>query len=91
MPIYEYECKNCGRFEKLEKITASPLTECPTCAGEVHRVISAPAVIFKGSGFYVTDNRSSDYKKDTKESNPSKKDTKKSSPSKKDSNSSKAS
>lgn len=64
MPTYEYNCANCGRFERFEKITASPLTECPTCKGEVKRVIGAPAVIFKGSGFYTTDNRGSDYKSD---------------------------
>lgn len=64
MPTYEYICDNCGRFERFEKITATPLKECPTCKGEVKRVISAPAVIFKGSGFYTTDNRSKDYNQD---------------------------
>ncbi len=68
MPIYEYECKNCGRFEKIQKFSDSPLSECPTCKGEVNKVISAPSVIFKGSGFYVTDNRSNDYNKSSKES-----------------------
>lgn len=61
MPTYEYNCNNCGRFERFEKITASPLKECPTCQREVKRVISAPGVIFKGSGFYTTDSRSKDY------------------------------
>ena len=62
MPIYEYSCQNCGRFEVLQKITASPLTECPKCQGEVQRLISAPAVVYKASGFYTTDNRPSSYK-----------------------------
>lgn len=61
MPTYEYKCKNCGRFDLFQKITATPLTECPTCKGEVKRVIKASAVVYKASGFYTTDTRSSDY------------------------------
>lgn len=58
MPVYEYQCENCGlRFDKLQKFSDSPLTECPNCGGAVHRVIQPVGVIFKGSGFYVTDNR----------------------------------
>ncbi|HLV10016.1 MAG TPA: FmdB family zinc ribbon protein [Halanaerobiales bacterium] len=57
MPTYLYECKNCGRFEVFQKITADPLKECPECQGEVKRIIGAPGVIFKGSGFYCTDSR----------------------------------
>ncbi|AZR72141.1 FmdB family transcriptional regulator [Anoxybacter fermentans] len=72
MPTYEYKCENCGRFERFEKITAEPLTECPTCKGKVHRVISAVGVIFKGSGFYITDNRSSEYKKAANEASKEK-------------------
>lgn len=68
MPIYEYSCENCGRFEVVQKITASPLTQCPTCQGEVRRLISAPAVVFKASGFYTTDNRSSSYKSESSSS-----------------------
>lgn len=63
MPTYEYKCENCGTFEKIQKISASPLTECPDCKGEVKKIIGAPGIIFKGSGFYVTDTRSDD--KDT--------------------------
>ena len=63
MPTYEYKCENCGTFEKFQKISASPLTECPDCKGEVKKIIGAPGIIFKGSGFYVTDTRSDD--KDT--------------------------
>ena len=59
MPVYEYQCETCHlRFEKLQRFSDSPLTVCPTCGGPVHRVIQPVGVIFKGSGFYVTDNRS---------------------------------
>ncbi len=59
MPIYLYQCDSCGvRFEKMQRISDDPLTECPECDGHVHRVIQPVGIIFKGSGFYVTDNRS---------------------------------
>jgi putative FmdB family regulatory protein len=45
------------RFERLQRMSADPLSECPECDGEVHRVIQPVGVIFKGSGFYITDNR----------------------------------
>jgi putative FmdB family regulatory protein len=59
MPIYEYECKNCGkRFEKMQPVTAEPLAECLLCGGgPVRRVLHPVGVIFKGSGWYVTDSR----------------------------------
>ena len=58
MPVYEYQCETCRlRFEKLQRFSDSPLTECPNCGGPVHRVMQPVGVIFKGSGFYVTDNR----------------------------------
>jgi putative FmdB family regulatory protein len=58
MPIYEYECDECGvRFEKLQRMADPALTKCPECSGHIHRVIQPVGVIFKGSGFYVTDNR----------------------------------
>jgi putative FmdB family regulatory protein len=58
MPIYEYECGNCGvRFERLQRMSDCPLRDCPECGGPVHRVMQPVGVIFKGSGFYVTDNR----------------------------------
>jgi putative FmdB family regulatory protein len=58
MPVYEYECEQCGvRFEKLQRMADAPLTQCPECHGHVHRVMQPVGVIFKGSGFYVTDNR----------------------------------
>lgn len=63
MPTYEYLCGNCGKFEELQSIKAPALAECPTCHGPVTRIISGGAgLIFKGSGFYLTDNRSPDYK-----------------------------
>lgn len=56
MPLYEYRCKACGhRFEKIQTFSAPDEKECPVCKGEVERLISAPAVQFKGSGFYSTD------------------------------------
>jgi putative FmdB family regulatory protein len=59
MPIYEYLCEVCGlRFDRLQSFKDAPLQECPNCGGSVHRVIQPVGVIFKGSGFYVTDNRS---------------------------------
>ncbi|NLM36996.1 MAG: FmdB family transcriptional regulator [Firmicutes bacterium] len=58
MPTYDYKCANCGRFEWFQKITEEPLTVCPHCGGEVQRQISRNVgIIFKGSGFYTTDNR----------------------------------
>lgn len=68
MPTYEYQCEECRyRFEKIQPISASPLTECPECRGKVIRLIGrGSAVIFKGSGFYQTDYRSSEYKEKEK-------------------------
>ncbi|MFW6238089.1 MAG: FmdB family zinc ribbon protein [Halanaerobiales bacterium] len=58
MPTYLYRCENCGKFEFFQSITADPLDECPDCGGEVEKLIGNPGVIFKGTGFYCTDNRS---------------------------------
>jgi len=56
MPLYEYQCKKCGhRFEKIQKFSDKKIRKCPDCGGPVEQVISAPAVQFKGSGWYVTD------------------------------------
>lgn len=56
MPLYEYQCKKCGhRFEKIQKFSDRPVKKCPECGGPVEQTISAPAVQFKGSGWYVTD------------------------------------
>jgi len=56
MPIYEFECETCGRrFEKIQKFSDPPLEACPVCGGPVHKMQSAPAFQFKGTGWYVTD------------------------------------
>jgi putative FmdB family regulatory protein len=56
MPLYEYECLACGhRFEVIRKFSDTPLSECPKCGGVVEKLISSPAIQFKGSGFYLTD------------------------------------
>jgi len=56
MPLYEYECKKCGhRFERIQKFSDPMVKKCPDCGGKVEQMISAPAVQFKGSGWYVTD------------------------------------
>ena len=56
MPLYEYECKKCGhRFEKIQLYSDKMVKKCPECGGQVEQMISAPAVQFKGSGWYVTD------------------------------------
>lgn len=56
MPIYEYQCKDCGdRIEEMQKMSDPPLTTCKECGGELKKLISAPAVQFKGEGWYVTD------------------------------------
>jgi putative FmdB family regulatory protein len=61
MPLYEYECASCRkRFELRQKVTEDALSVCPSCGGVVRRVIHPVGIIFKGSGFYVTDNRKSE-------------------------------
>ena len=56
MPLYEYQCNKCGhRFEKILKFSDKPIKKCPDCGGAVEQLISAPAVQFKGSGWYVND------------------------------------
>jgi putative FmdB family regulatory protein len=56
MPLYEYECEADGRrFEVIQKFSDPPLTTCPTCGGAVRRLLSSPAIQFKGSGWYITD------------------------------------
>ncbi len=65
MPTYEYECTQCAhRFEKFQPITTEPIKICPVCQGTVRRLIGGGSgIIFKGSGFYQTDYRSSAYQK----------------------------
>ena len=56
MPLYEYECLECShRFEMLQKVADSPLKVCVKCEGKVERLLSSPAIQFKGTGWYVTD------------------------------------
>jgi putative FmdB family regulatory protein len=56
MPLYEYECFLCGhRFERIQRVSDSPADSCPECSGSVRRLLGAPALQFKGSGFYITD------------------------------------
>jgi putative FmdB family regulatory protein len=56
VPIYEYECEKCKhQFELIQKFSDPPVIECPLCQGVVRKVISSPGIMFKGSGWYVTD------------------------------------
>ena len=97
MPLYEYLCKKCGHvFEKIVKFSDRPIKKCPECGGVVEQTISAPAVQFTGSGWYVTEyakksqssssssegGKDSKESKDSKDSKESKKDEKKSDSSK---------
>jgi putative FmdB family regulatory protein len=83
MPLYEYQCSKCGhRFEKIQKFSDKKIKKCPQCGGPVEQVISAPAVQFKGSGWYVTDyakkssaTSTSDSGKDTKKEDKAKAET----------------
>jgi putative FmdB family regulatory protein len=59
MPLYEYQCQECGlRFERRQSFSEEPVETCPDCTGAVVRLIQPAGIIFKGSGFYVTDHRS---------------------------------
>ena len=56
MPLYEYRCTTCSyRFEKIQKVSETPETVCPKCGGELIRPLTAPALQFKGSGWYIND------------------------------------
>ena len=59
MPLYEYDCPKCGRFEVLQKLSDRPLTKHDECGSEVRKLMSASAFSFKGSGFYITDYKKS--------------------------------
>ncbi|MDD5503761.1 MAG: zinc ribbon domain-containing protein [Candidatus Omnitrophica bacterium] len=65
MPTYEYKCEKCGKiFEEFHSITAEPVKKCKFCSGKVRRLISPGAgFILKGNGFYATDYRKPDYKR----------------------------
>ena len=66
MPTYQYRCPHCQyEFEEFQHITDKPITTCPRCKKNTHRIISGGAgFIFKGSGFYITDHRSKSYQSD---------------------------
>jgi putative FmdB family regulatory protein len=56
VPLYEYQCLKCGkRTEKIENVSGPHLKKCPHCGGKIERLLTAPAIQFKGSGWYVTD------------------------------------
>jgi putative FmdB family regulatory protein len=56
MPLYEYQCESCAhRFERIQKFSDPPLETCPVCSGSVRKLLSSPAIQFKGSGWYITD------------------------------------
>ncbi len=55
MPLYEYQCPKCGRFEVIRKFSDPPLKKCPNCGKTAQKLASAPAIQFKGAGWYVTD------------------------------------
>ncbi len=76
MPLYAYKCAKCGHeYEKIEKLDAPPRQKCPQCKGRAERQLTAPAVQFKGSGWYVTDyarKSTTAEKKETKEAGDAK-------------------
>ena len=56
MPLYEYQCDACeNRFERIQKFSDPPIEVCPTCGGQVRKLLSSPAIQFKGTGWYITD------------------------------------
>ena len=72
MPTYQYACKECGhRFEAVQSFSDASLTECPECTGPLRKLYGAVGVIFKGSGFYRTDSRSSSSSASSKSSTSS--------------------
>ena len=67
MPLYEYQCDECShRFEIIRKFSDPPIEKCPSCGGTIHKLQSAPAIQFKGAGFYVTDYAKKEYTAATK-------------------------
>jgi putative FmdB family regulatory protein len=87
VPLYEYQCPTCGRFEVIRKFSDAPLTECPTCGKPITKLFSAPAIKFKGAGWYVTDyakKSTNGEGKNSGESAASSKESKESAPASKD-------
>ena len=87
MPLYEYQCDDCEhRFERIQKFSDELVKACPSCGGSVRKLLSSPAIQFKGTGWYVTDYArktdeskaaSEDRKKETTETKPTSKEIKK--------------
>ena len=77
MPIYEYECNLCQcRFERKQRFDEEPVAMCPECQGKARRVLHSTPVIFKGSGFYITDSRKDGATEGAGKSEPDKKQRK---------------
>ena len=73
MPLYEYQCESCAhRFERIQKYSDPPIETCPSCGGKVKKLLSSPAIQFKGSGFYITDYAKKSKSSDGKSSNAGK-------------------
>src|SRR5580698_1481508 len=73
MPTYEYQCRSCGtHHDVVQKFGDDPLTECPSCGGPLRKVFGAVGVVFKGSGFYKTDSRTSAKKSERTEKSDTK-------------------
>ena len=73
MPLYEYQCESCQkRFEKIQKFSDPLIEICPSCGGKVNKLVSSPAIQFKGTGWYITDyaKKSSSESSSTKPSPP---------------------
>ena len=68
MPVYEYECQSCSqRIERIQKFSDPPLTRCESCGGTLRKLFSPSALVFKGSGFYITDYAKKDKERKDKE------------------------
>lgn len=77
MPTYSYRCSACANeFDQFQKFTDDPLTDCPSCGGTVRRVIHPVGVVFKGSGWYITDSRKSNGSESSASDGPAKEDDK---------------
>lgn len=73
MPLYEYQCQECKeKLEAIQKLADDPYTICPHCGGALRKLISSPAIQFKGSGFYITDYAKSGSKGETSKSESTK-------------------
>lgn len=95
MPVYEYQCQSCKRIiEKIQKFSDPPLTKCEKCGGSLQKILSPSALVFKGSGFYITDytkKKTEKEKPDTGKDQPTTSKDKESSPKTKESSTTPAS